>query len=258
MEEIEKKITKMNQMEVVGFSRFLRNAFELGFNEYINSLKKVVKSKEIYPMMLKIEIIPNFLLVPVYSYFFFKNPIMEHFGFKTEYKDEINSEDLLQYRIYKFPDNADRRIVLKLIPYPKMAQDCELRQLSVEINLKAKDREDIEDTTLRLFISQRTFNSADTHSRIKTLNGLQGKSFDELLHSEPREVFITIHYFEEKMFVIANFLYTLYTGEYNVKLDGEGPRSKHKVLIPVVKLLRSYGNDFREVLDSIRMVSIFV
>ncbi len=257
MEEKE-KVIRMNQMEIIWFSRFLHNAFRIGLDKYINLLKKVAISKEIYPMMLEIEIIPNFLLVPVYSYFFFKDPIMEHFGFKTEYKDEINSEDLLQYRIYKFPDNADRRIVLKLIPYSRMVQDGGLRQLSVEINLKAKDREDIEDTTLRLFISQETLNSTGMYSKIESLNELQGKSFDELLHSEPGEIFRTIHYFEQKMFVIANLLYTLYTGEYNVKLDGKGPRSKHKVLIPVVKLLRSYGNDFRKVLDSIRMVSIFV
>jgi len=258
MEEIEKKIIKMNQVEILGFSRFLRNAFELGFDGYINSLKKVVKSKEVYPMILKIEIIPNFLLVPVYSYFFFKDPIIEHFGFKVEYKDEIHNENLLQYGIYKLPDNADRRIVLHLIPYPEMVQGVRLEQLSVEINLKAKDREDIKDTTLRLFVSQRILNAADIHSRIKTLNELQGKSFDELLHSEPREVFTTVHYFEQRMFVIVNLLYTLYTGEYNVKLDGEGPRSKHKVLIPVVELLRSYGNDFQEVLDSIRIASVFI
>jgi len=251
-------IIKMNPAEIAGFSRFLRNVFGMGFDKYINSLKKAVKSKEIYPMILKVEIEPSFLLVPVYSYFFFKNPIIEHFGFKTDYKGEIDSESLLQYRIYKLPDNADIRIVLKLIPNLRMVQEGMLEKLSVEFNIKAKDREDIEDMVLRLFISRETLNPDNTNLKIKTLNELQGKSFDGLLHSEPRQISSTVYYFEKKMFVIINILYTLYTGEYSVKPNREGLRGKDKVLIPVVELLRSYGNDFQGVLDSIRMVSVFV
>jgi hypothetical protein len=251
-------IIKMNPIEIVRFSGFLRNVFGMGFDEYINSLKNTAKSKEIYPMILKVEIEPNFLLVPVYSYLFFKNQVMEHLGFKTEYKDEINCGNLLQYRIYKLPDNADARIVLRLIPYPKMVQGGMLKQLSVKVNIKAKNRGDIKGMDFKLFISQETLNSVDIHLKVKTLNGLQGKSFEELLRSEPSEIFRTVFYFEEKMFVIINLLYTLYTGEYSVKPGGKDLRGKDKVLIPVIELLRSYGNDFQGVLNSIRMVSAFV
>jgi hypothetical protein len=55
---------------------------------------------------------------------------------------------------------------------------------------------------------------------------------------------------EKGVFILVNFLYTLYTG--NLKADD----TEYNLFKPYVELLQSYGNTFEEVVSTIREVVI--
>jgi hypothetical protein len=70
------------------------------------------------------------------------------------------------------------------------------------------------------------------------------------LKSKKAEVLSDLYHIEKSMFILVNFLYTLYTG--NLKADD----TVYNLFKPYVEILQGYGNTFEEVVSTIREVVI--
>jgi len=78
-----------------------------------------------------------------------------------------------------------------------------------------------------------------------------GKSCQDLEKESPASA-IKIGYFENTMFLVINFLYSLYNGEFSMDTH------EYKVLAPVTKHIRGFGENFEEVLETIKVGAMFL
>jgi hypothetical protein len=77
-----------------------------------------------------------------------------------------------------------------------------------------------------------------------------GKRCQDLEKESPAST-IKIGYLENTMFLVINFLYSLYNGEFSMDTN------EYKVLAPFIKLIRSYGENFEEVLETVKLYTKF-
>jgi len=255
MENVEKTI-RVNPNDIVKISKFIGRVFECSKDEYLDVMEGVAKKREGDKRLFSIRIIPNFLLAPMCSYSLYPSEIFTRvLRFKISFWDEINPDKFLPFKVLKIPNWVNGRIDVVVRPDFGGKGSGVLKLWEVSLVVESESVEENDNIDLSAYFgSQRDVEMLETY--LKMFHENNGKSFFRINHFDAPSVGYAIYRIEEYTFVAINFLYTLYTGEYVGEFGEEDPQVKF--LEPIVGILKGYGKTFEEVLDSVKVASVFV
>ena len=253
--ESTEKIIKVSPNDLSYVFKFINIFLDWNKDEFIKIMENVVKKRKEDRNLFSIKIKPSSLMVPLYSYFFAPQTIMEDLGFDIAYDDIINIEKISQFKISEIPDKADAIININVGPSVSGFSGGRLKTWGIRFSIKNK----FEDDNRAVDISAYFGNKRDYEilaMELKTLRESQGESFYKIAHLTDPRAAKEIYGVEKSMFIIFNFIYTLYTGKYTGEF-GEGD-PQVDLLTPFANIIKSYGSEFEEVLDAIKVASVFI
>jgi hypothetical protein len=254
MRDIE-KIIKVNPDDLLYIFNFINSVLDWDRNEFIKVMENVVKNRKNDRNLFSVRIKPNFLMVPLYSYFFAPQTVMKDFGFDIAYEDTINIEKISQFKIFKIPDKVDATISINVGPGIGGFSGERLRAWGIRFGIENKFKEDDRAVDISVYFG----NKRDYEllkMELETLKKSQGKSFHRIANFVDPRAAKEIYGVEKSMFIIYNFIYTLYTGEYTGEFGEGDPQAG--LLTSFAKVIKSYGETFEEVLDAIKIASFFI
>jgi hypothetical protein len=260
------EVVKADPRDIIYFYRFLKNYMIWNLDEYTNFLRKV-KGK--FTNYSYVDIFPlNLLLIheSVYS------PLYQRIrGIKVEQADKIKYENFSRFNVYKFDRDSDGEVLE--VRFEVEFGACQLNdgrmaariwQLDIELlesePYPSKDNTDetvikVEHHGFTTRIYGGTTDIEDLQGYLRTLRWTQGKSYSKLSeHSRPDRTGVgyKIRQLEQRLLLFANFFYTLYTDGF------EKNNPSYVLLEPFIKLLKTYGDTFEEVLSTINEVVTLV
>lgn len=254
MENIE-KIIKVNPEDIAYIFRFVSNAFSWDKNWFLKIMENVVRKRTDNRNLFLVRIKPKYLLVPVYSYFFATDTVMKDLGFTVAYEDIIEVEKISQFKVYRVPDMADVTISLIVRPSIGGFSGTKVEILGIRFSIKHKLKENDKVVDISVYFGhKRDYELLEME--LQSLRESQGKSFYNLANFIDPRVAREIYGVEKSMFIISNFIYALYTGEYVGEFGKEDPQTW--ILRPFVEVLKGYGETFEGVLEAIKVASAFI
>jgi hypothetical protein len=262
------KIVKVEPSYVVPMWKFVfdfMNWSAKDYLHYIREIRETIKRRPVFGSSHIVLIKPGFLLLPVYRYSRIpEDNVVKRLGIEFKYDDLIMIENLSLFNVYRVIEDADPDVKMEIEVFVGIAQF--VRNASRDYIMKAKARVEavgIEFKTGTEGDSKRHYNgcfSKFNNNRdffklydfyLGTLRWAMGRNYSNFSwRGEESEVLNCLHRIENDMFILVNFLYTLYTG--NLKADD----TEYNLFKPYVELLQSYGNTFEEVVSTIREVVI--
>jgi len=248
--EVEKtgRIIKVKPGDLVYLYPFVRNTFVwIGEENYkrAENLARGVEFEGVY----EIQLTPSFILVP--QYWYTDTTLRNVLGFDVKYEDIIKIENLSNFVVQKVPDDISCRIGMWIdTSYDYNRGDWLVRLWELEINLRPKIKSDKPPFYSCMFLSE-NIERINLKEALETVNRVQGKLYSKLSSRKNSSVVDKIHFVESSLFILLNFLYTIYTGTFS-KGDPE-----HTFFDPFVDTLKGYGDTFEDLLLVIKELMIF-
>jgi hypothetical protein len=242
------EIVKVEPRSLVYLYPFIRDTFVWMGEENYKLAEKLARGIEIRGIY-KIQLTPSFVLVPQYRY---TSTALKTLGFDVKYDSIIKLENLSTFTVQKVPDDLDYRINMLLdTSYDYNYNDWVVRLWKLEVEIKPKIRDSRSPLYNWIFLNQ-DVERIDLEKVLKTVNWAQGKLYSKFSSRMNSSVVDRIQFLERSLFILLNFLYTIYTDTFS-KEDPE-----HILFNPFVDTLRSYGNTFEDLLFTIKELTILV
>jgi hypothetical protein len=204
----------------------------------------------------------NFLLVPKYMYS--EIPRILKNNTKVQHRDKIEYEKFSYFDVYRFDDKSDGEIEkveleVGFRPYRFVGKLGKAKIYSLQLLVAAfePDNEDpnfydkvpFKDRFCSFYsiFPPLTFHAIKRFEEdLRMLSLVQGKSYSEFPNWCTGGVVESIERIEEYMILFTNFLYTLYTGEF------EKNTPKRRLFERFTAILSFFGDNFEEVLSTIK------
>jgi hypothetical protein len=234
-------------------------------DDYHNFLNKVGKKiTDYHAVMFPL----NFLLIHEFVYSFLYWEIR---SIKVEQADKIKYENFSRFNVYKFDRDSDGGVlevwlIVEFGPNNINNGRVSARIWGLGLDLLESGLHPSKKNA-NVTVSKAEHHSFATRIRggktdiedlqgyLRTLRWTQGKSYSKLSErSRPNETGVghKIRQLEQNLLLFANFFYTLYTDGFEKNNPG------YILLEPFIKLLKTYGNTFEEVLSTIKEVVTLV
>jgi len=173
---------------------------------------------------------------------------VKRLGIEFKYDDRIKIENLSLFNVYRVIENADPDVKIEVLTGVASRGDIMKAKARVgKVSIKFKTSTE-GDSKYNCYASSLDDEYDSYLSKLRWAMGREYSNFS--LKSKKAEVLSDLYHIEKGMFILVNFLYTLYTG--NLKADD----TEYNLFKPYVEILQSYGNTFEEVVSTIREVVI--
>jgi hypothetical protein len=249
------KIIKMDPNDLSYIFKFINSILNWNRDEFIKVMESIVEKRKGDRNLFSIRIKPNFLIVPMYSYFFASQMVMKNLGFEIAYDDTIDIEKISQFKVLEIPNKADVTISVNVGSSVGGFSSAILRVLGIRFSIKDKFEKDSKSLDISTYFGDKR-DYEILKMELETLKKSQGESFYKVANLIDPRVALEIYGVEKSMFIILNFVYALYTGEYTGEFGEEDPQVG--LLNSFTGIIKSYGKTFEEVLDSIKVASVFM
>jgi hypothetical protein len=214
--KMEEKIYKINAEKLTSIKRFISEAFTLPPER----------------MNLEITYTPHIYLVPFYNYTssidWFVRTV---FGPKLTF-ERMNIIDFYCLSLFR-PIKPSKRLI-KFNFYLQLSEGkVRIRSIRAEEIYRSFDYEFSCDSTGRFF----------SQEWINAIRRALGDNYSDYDRRRSSYVYYSMQHVEKEMFLVATFLYSLYTGEYETE----------NLPFEWANFLRKYGNNFDEVIKNINL-----
>jgi hypothetical protein len=196
----------------------------------------------------------NYIIVPTCQfYYYYLEDVGRNLGIRIRREDKIEVKEHFKFDEYELTgDFYGVRSKVEINVSISLNTGKGKATLDV-VSIKVKSNTDFFDYYWPLyFYNDRGYTVI---SRLKegfrALKESKGKSCQDLEKESPASA-IKIGYFENTKFLVINLFYSLYNGEFSMNTD------EYKVLAPVIKSIRNFGDNFEEVLENITFWSYFL
>ncbi len=234
------KTLTLDIQDTVKLFRFIKKCVNWDFDFYRNHLREIDPSYEDWTWYFP-TLSPRFLILPDFRYSPVDSDLREQGRIKGN-DPKIRLENFSTYNIFEIASNDNSPIanifISLMINQYKDIKKTEITGLSLNVTSKDKGffafplrmhpREDLDIKLLE--------------NSLQTLLRAKGKRYPT---SGRSEIFKKIVILEDTMTATLNFLYAIYTGEYEKNKES-------KLFEPLTKLLRSYGNTFEDSLSTVK------
>jgi hypothetical protein len=243
------KMIKVNPLDIVYFSPYVRNNFIWGGEENCNLVKEVSNAMHVQGLYMT-QLIPSSILVPQYRYS--DNFLKEKLGIDIKYDDVIKLENLSSFTVQNVPDNVDYKIDIILEVDYSLGFGGLVRLWKLGIEIKLKNRKDEIPFYNGIIVQSEDTDKSSLEKELKTVIWADGKPYSKFRGKQNSLVVERIFNIEKSLLIVLNFLYTLYTNSFSKEDRG------HILFTPFVGTLQSYGETFEDVLSTIKEAMIFV
>jgi hypothetical protein len=240
------KIVKVEPSYWVPMWKFVFDFMNWSARDYLHYIRETIKRGPVFGSSHIVLIKPGFLLLPVYRY----SPIPEdnvvrRLGIEFKYDDLIMIENLSLFNVYRVIEDADPEVEIAIRVRTGIVSKGDIMKASVEgVSIEFKTGTE-EDSKYYYYASSW---DGEYDSYLRKWRWVIGRKYSNF--SLNLKEFTHLYNIEKGVFILVNFLYTLYTG--NLKADD----TEFNLFKPYVEILQSYGNTFEEVVSTIREVVI--
>jgi hypothetical protein len=255
------KVVKVDPRDIINLYRMIRTWVTLAMNDdYLNFLREEAKEdSNFYTVFLT----TNLLLVPKYMYS--EIPRILKNNTKVQHRDKIEYEKFSYFNVYRFDNKSDGEIEkvefeVQFGPSSFFLERVRIFALKLNIVASEPDNEDPNFYDKVPFKDRSCFFSTLIHENyddiesfekdLRTLYWIQGKSYSKFPKRRRGGVVDRIEHIEEHMILFTNFLYTLYTGEFEKNTPGG------RLFEPFTKSLKELGDTFENALEGLKFIVI--
>ena len=239
---------KINVFDILEFYGFLKKYAFLDLNYFYTYMEKVLRNKGIW---IHIKVKPKLILLPKYRYSQVSERLRKVANIKKDESDVevIKLENLSSYRIFEVQSSkkCEADEVLMSVGFISSSPDRKaiIDDLALEIDTCGNNIF----ASVGFSVSYWNDDIEDLQDALITLKKVVNKNYASAVE-EDSEIPYKIARIENKIWVVLNFFYILYTGNY--------VRDKYSAILdPIVDTLRNLGNTFEEMLESAKMLYIF-
>jgi len=263
------EVVKVDPRDISDLYQFIRRVITLDLNDYFNFLGQAKKDPNFYPGFFTTNLIlvyftTSLLLVPKYMYS--RIPRILKNNTKVQHRDKIEYEKFSYFDVYRFDDKSDGEIE-KVEFEVEIRPDSflkEARIFALKLNVAASEPDNKSSNFYDKvpFKDQFCFFSTLIHEKrddiesfvkdLRTLYWIQGKSYSKFPKRRRGGVVDRIEHIEDHMILFINFLYTLYTGEFEKNTPGG------RLFEPFTKILKELGDTFENALEWIKVFGILI
>jgi hypothetical protein len=243
------KIVKVEPSYVVPMWKFVFDFMNWSARDYLHYIRETIKRGPVWGSSHTVLIKPGFLLLPVYRYSPIpEDKVVKRLGIEFKYDDLIMIENLSLFNVYRVIEDADPEVEIAIRVGTGIVSKGDIMKAIVEgVSIEFKTGTE-RDSKYYYYASSW---DGDYDSYLRKLRWAMGRKYSNFSwKGKNLKAFTHLHNIEKGMFVLVNFLYTLYTG--NLKADD----TEYNLFKPYAEILQSYGNTFEEVVSTIREVVI--
>jgi len=260
------EVIKVDPRDIIDLYPFIRGYITLDLNDYFNFLGQAKKDPNFYSGFFTTNLIlvyftTNLLLVPKYMYS--RIPRILKNNTKVQHRDRIEYEKFSYFDVYRFDYKSDGEI-------EKVEFEVEIRPdsflekariFALKLNIAASEP-DNEDPNFydkvpfkdrfcffSMLIREKYDDIESFEKDLRTLSWIQGKSYSKFSKRRRGGVVDRIEHIEEHMILVINFLYTLYTGEFEKNTPGG------RLFEPFTEFLKKFGDTFE---NALQWIEVFV
>jgi len=250
------EVIKVDPRDIINLYRMIRTFITLEMNDYLDFLREEAKEdSNFYTAFFT----TNLLLVPKYMYS--RIPRILKNNTKVQHRDKIEYEKFSYFEVYRFDNKSDGEIEkvefeVEFRPH-RFLEKARIFALKLNVAASEPDNEDPNFYDKVPFKDRFCFFSMLIHENyddiesfekdLRTLCWIQGKSYSKFPKRRRGGVVDRIEHIEEHMILFTNFLYTLYTGEFEKNTPGG------RLFEPFTKFLKEFGDTFENVLQGIEV-----
>jgi hypothetical protein len=222
-------------------------------NDYLNFLREEAKEdSNFYTAFLT----TNLLLVPKYMYS--RIPRILKNNTKVQHRDKIEYEKFSYFDVYRFDNKSDgeiEKVEFEVQFGPSSFFLERARIFALKLNIAASEPDNKSSNfydnvpfkdrfcSFSTLIHENYDDIESFEKDLRTLCWIQGKSYSKFPKRRRGGVVDRIEHIEEHMILFTNFLYTLYTGEFEKNTPGS------RLFEPITKFLKELGDTFENALE---------
>jgi len=281
------EVVKVEPEDIIHLYRYIKKYITLDPKEYLNFLDKLAKEDSDFyddpfyddfdfnsdffipnPCPLYVCFTTNFLLVPKYMYS--EIPRILKNNTKVQHRDKIEYEKFSYFDVYRFDDKSDgeiEKVEFEVRFEVDFIPDCFLekaRIFALKLKVAASEPDNkssnfydkvlFEDrfcTFYRILPPLAFYEIKRFEEDLRKLRLVQGISYSKFPKWRRGGVVERIERIEEYMILFTNFLYTLYTGEF------EKNTPERRLFEPFTKSLKELGDTFENALQGLKVLVKF-
>ena len=243
------KIVKVEPSYLVPMWKFVFDFMNWNARDYLHYIRETIKRRPVLGSSHIILIKPGFLLLPVYRYSRIpEDNVVKRLGIEFKYDDRIMIENLSFFNVYRVIEDADPEVEIAIRVGTGIVSKGDIMKAIVE-GVSIEFKTGTEGDSKYYYYASSWDGEYDSY--LRKLRWAMGRKYSNFSwRGKKLKVFTHLYNIEKGMFILVNFLYTLYTG--NLKADD----TDYNLFKPYVEILQSYGKTFEEVVSTIREVVI--